>query len=92
MYALYFAQKMRPEQYQAIEDRLIADGHAHPSGRLYHFVIDTDEGIDVFDVWDSPGSFDAFRPVIRPLLEAGEVAMGAPQGGDVRSLTLPADA
>jgi hypothetical protein len=88
VYALYFAQAMAPEQYQPIEDALIGAGHSHPEGRLFHFVLDTERGIDVFDVWRAREDFEAFRAIIRPLLAAHAVD-GEVFGGAVRSLTVP---
>jgi hypothetical protein len=47
---------------------LEAAGAAAPAGRLYHVALETDGQIEVFDVWDSQESFEAFGATLMPIM------------------------
>ena len=65
-----------PEVYDQVVSRLEAEGAGAPAGRLYHAALESDGQIQVFDVWDSQESVEAFLPTVsrawrRPVLPGG---------------------
>jgi hypothetical protein len=55
-------------QYDETIAKLEAAGAGAPSGRLYHFALETDGQIQVFDIWDSQESFEAFGATLVPIM------------------------
>ena len=73
----YFTpSSVTPAQYDDAISRLEAAGAGAPAGRLYHVALETDGKIQVFDVWDSQESFDAFGETLLPIM----AALGADPG------------
>jgi hypothetical protein len=77
---VYFNTKMTLEQYFEVHRRLDAGGDGNNPHRLHHSCFGPDGELMVFDVWDSPESFQAFGAVLMPILgelgvEAGEPAI-----------------
>jgi hypothetical protein len=73
--AYYFVHEgFTPEKYHAAISRLDAAGAGSPAGRTYHFALETDGQIAVFDVWESQEQFDAFGETLMPIL--GELGVG----------------
>jgi len=56
--------------YDEALTRLEAAGAGAPAGRLCHVALETDGQIQVFDVWDSQESFDAFGETLVPIMTA----------------------
>jgi hypothetical protein len=56
------------EQYDEALRQLEAVGAGAPNGRLYHVAMETDGQIQVFDVWDSRESFEAFGEKLMPIM------------------------
>ena len=56
------------------------------AGRLYHVAIETDGQIQVFDVWDSQESFQAFGATLVPILAELGVDPGEPQVSPVHNI------
>jgi len=54
--------------YDQAISRLEAAGAAAPAGRLYHVAMEADGLIQVFDVWDSQESFEAFGATLLPIM------------------------
>lgn len=54
--------------YDEAVQRLEAAGAGAPAGRLYHAAMENGDLINVFDVWDSPESFEAFGETLVPIL------------------------
>lgn len=75
-----------PEQYDDAIGRLEAAGAGAPAGRLYHVALETDGQIQVFDVWDSQESFDAFGATLVPIMAAVGSDPGQPQVASVHNV------
>lgn len=77
---IYFpVRKMTAEKYNAVNEALEAAGQANPPGRTFHCGFHAEDGIHVFDVWESEEKFAAFGEVLMPLLEAQDVHPGEPR-------------
>jgi len=57
-------------QYDDAIEKLEAAGHGNPPGRVSHVAALKGTGYFVVDVWESQEAFDAFAPVLIPLIEA----------------------
>jgi len=68
-----------PAQYDDVISRLEAAGAGAPAGRLHHVALETDGQIQVFDVWDSQESFDAFGETLVPIMGAIGADPGQPR-------------
>jgi hypothetical protein len=66
--------------------RLEAAGAGAPAGRLYHVALETDGQIQVFDIWDSQQSFEAFGPTLLPIMAELGVDPGEPQVSPVHNI------
>ena len=75
-----------PAQYDDAISRLEAAGAGAPAGRLYHFALETDGQIQVFDVWDSQESFEAFGETLLPIMGALGADPGQPHVRSVRNI------
>jgi len=49
-----------------------------PAGRSYHAAFEGENGLDVFDVWDSQEAFEAFGETPMPILGAAGIDPGEP--------------
>ncbi|MGA2037265.1 MAG: hypothetical protein ABSH04_06750 [Acidimicrobiales bacterium] len=56
------------------------------AGRLYHVALETGSQIQVFDVWDSQESFQAFGATLVPILAELGVDPGEPQVSSVHNI------
>jgi hypothetical protein len=65
-------------KYDEAITRLEAVGAGAPAGRLYHVALETEGQIQVFDVWDSQESFQAFGATLLPILAEVGVDPGEP--------------
>ena len=84
---IYFAPaEMSAEQYDETIRRLAAAGAAAPAGRLYHCAFEGDGSLNVFDVWDSQESFDAFGETLMPILAELGVDAGQPQIAQIHNI------
>jgi hypothetical protein len=84
---LYFTpSSFTPERYDDTISQLEAAGAGAPDGRLYHVALETNSGIQVFDVWDSEESFQAFGATLVPIMAALGVDPGEPQVSLVRNI------
>jgi hypothetical protein len=75
-----------PEQYDDAITRLEAAGAGAPAGRLYHVALETDGKIQVFDVWDSQESFEAFGAALLPVMAAVGSDPGEPSVAPVHNI------
>jgi hypothetical protein len=76
----YFSpSSFTPAVYDETISRLEAAGAGAPAGRLYHVALEADGQIQVFDVWDSKESFEAFGPTLLPIMGALGADPGQPQ-------------
>jgi hypothetical protein len=69
---------MNAEEYRDATRRLEERGAGSPRGRLYHVCFGKDSNLQVFHVWDSQESFDAFGQVLMPLLSEIGLDPGTP--------------
>jgi hypothetical protein len=77
--AAYFHPKgMTLAQFEEIHRRLDDAGEAGNTHRLHHSCFGTDGDLMVYDVWDSPESFEAFGKVLMPNLAEVGVDPGEP--------------
>lgn len=84
---LYFTpSSFTPERYDEVIRQLEAAGAGAPAGRLYHVALETDGQIQVFDIWDSQESFQAFGGTLMPVLAGLGVDPGQPQVSPVRNI------
>jgi hypothetical protein len=72
--------------YDEALSQLEAAGAAAPAGRLYHVALETDGQIQVFDVWDSQESFDAFGETLVPIMTALGADPGQPMVAKVHNI------
>ena len=87
---MYFRpSSFTPTQYKDVIERLKAAGDEAPPGRLYHAAFEVDGQIQVFDVWDSQGSFEAFDRRLVPILTELGVDPVQPQVSPIRNVIDP---
>jgi hypothetical protein len=75
-----------PAKYDDALARLEAAGAGAPAGRLYHAALESDGLIQVFDVWESQESFEAFGQTLLPIMGELGVDPGQPQVAPVRNI------
>jgi hypothetical protein len=76
---LYFQPTgFTPERYDEAIKRLDAAGAGAPEGRLYHFAMETDGNVSVFDVWESEETFAKFGETLLPILSEVGADPGQP--------------
>ena len=63
-------------------------GAGAPAGRLYHIALETDGQIQVFDVWNSQASFEAFGPTLLPIMAELGADPGEPQVATVHNIIV----
>jgi hypothetical protein len=74
-----------PAQYDDAIKRLDAAGAGVPAGRSYHVALESDGMIQVFDVWESQESFEAFGAILLPILTELGVDPGEPMVAPVHN-------
>jgi len=78
--AIYFhPQAMSASQYDDVIKRLDAAGVGNPAGRLHHSAFGPSDHLMVYDVWDSPESFQKFGETLMPILGLVGVDPGQPE-------------
>jgi hypothetical protein len=75
-----------PAKYDETISRLDASGAGMPAGRLYHCALDVDGEIEVFDVWESQETLDAFGSEFIPILTELGVELHPPTIWPVRNV------
>ena len=84
---LYFnSSSFPPAAYDDAISRLEAAGAGAQAGRLYHVALESDGQIQVFDVWESQESFEAFGAALLPILAALGVDPGQPHVSPVHNI------
>jgi hypothetical protein len=84
---LYFTPAgFTPEIYDDTLRRLEAAGAGSPAGRLYHVALESEGLIQVFDVWESQESFEAFGATLLPIMADLGVDPGAPSIAPVHNV------
>jgi hypothetical protein len=67
-----------PEKYGQAIKQLESAGEGTPKGRTYHFALESNGEIQVFDVWESQEEFEAFGATLMPILAGLGVELGEP--------------
>jgi hypothetical protein len=75
-----------PAVYDEVLNRLEAAGAGSPPGRQYHVALESNGEIQVFDVWDSQESFEAFGSTLLPIMSAVGADPGEPMVAPVRNI------
>ena len=84
---LYFSpSSFTKERYDDTIKRLEAAGAGAPAGRLYHFAMEADGLIQVFDVWESQESFEAFGATLVPIMTELGADPGKPMIAPVHNI------
>ena len=66
---MYFTpSSFTPARYDDAIKRLEEAGAGSPPGRLYHVAMEADGLIQVFDVWESEATFQAFGETLLPIM------------------------
>jgi hypothetical protein len=68
--------------------RLEAAGAGAPAGRLYHVALESEGFIQVFDVWESQESFEAFGATLLPIMGELGVDPGEPMVAPVHNVIM----
>ena len=77
-----------PSMYDDAISRLEAAGAGAPAGRLYHVALETEGQIQVFDVWDSQASFEAFGETLLPIMAEVGADPGQPHVSPVHNIIV----
>jgi hypothetical protein len=77
-----FTAAIYDEAIKALE----AAGAGAPAGRQYHVALESDGKIQVFDVWDSQASFDAFGETLMPIMGQLGADPGEPMVAKVHNI------
>ena len=84
---MYFTPtSFTPKRYDDTIKRLEQAGAGSPPGRLYHVAMEADGLIQVFDVWESEASFQAFGKTLLPIMADLGADPGQPQSSPVHNL------
>ena len=84
---LYFSpSSFTKERYDDTIKRLEAAGAGAPAGRLYHCAMEADGLIQVFDVWESQESFEAFGATLLPIMAELGADPGQPMVSPVHNI------
>ena len=75
------------EIYDDTIERLEAAGAGAPAGRLYH-VAESEGLIQVFDIWESQETFEAFGATLLPIMGELGVDPGAPSIAEVHNVIV----
>ena len=78
--AIYFGDSagFTVDVYDEVVKRLEEAGAGSPPGREYHVAMANDGLSNVFDIWDSMESFEAFGQTLVPIMEELGVAPAEP--------------
>jgi hypothetical protein len=77
--AVYFHPKgMSLEKFEETHRRLAEAGQAEPEGRIHHSCFGQDGDLMVYDIWESPETFEAFGRTLMPILQEVGIDAGEP--------------
>ena len=86
----YFRPQSFPkERYDEVVRRLDQAGASSPPGRSYHFAwVGEDDGIVIFDVWESRESFEKFGETLVPIMNELGADPGEPTVVEIHNMIL----
>lgn len=80
-------------QYDNAWKDMIAMGHEHPKGLLYHAgAPKPDGGLVVFDIWESEEAFREYGKVLMPLIQKHDFPLVQPKIYPVHKIVEPVTA
>lgn len=83
----YFSpSSFTPARYDEVIKRLDAAGAGAPAGRTYHFAMEVDGLIQVFDVWELQELFEAFGATLVPIMTELGADPGQPMVAPVHNI------
>ena len=86
---IYFAvQGMSADKYDDVIKQLEDAGQGAPKGRSYHVAFEGENGLQVFDVWNSQEDFDAFGQTLMPILAGAGIDPGEPMISPVHNIII----
>jgi hypothetical protein len=74
------------EKYATAIKQLEAAGAGAPKGRTYHVALESNGAVQIFDIWESQKDFDAFGPIVMPILAKLGVELKQPMVANVVSV------
>ena len=84
---LYFTPSgFTKDKYDEAIRKLDEAGAGAPAGRTYHVALESDGGIQVFDIWESQQAFEAFGQTLIPILSELGVDPGQPMTSAVHNV------
>jgi hypothetical protein len=83
---IYFTPSgFTPDVYDKVVTRLEEAGAGAPAGRLYHAALESDGQIQVFDIWESQESLEAFVPTVSAIMAELGADPGEPMVSQVHN-------
>ncbi len=73
-------------EYDQVIRQLEAAGAGAPAGRRHHVALESDGQTQVFDIWDSQESLDAFAATLIPIMAALGADPGQPMVSNVLNI------
>jgi hypothetical protein len=67
-----------PARYDEAIKKLDEAGAGAPDGRIYHFAMETDGKLSVFDVWEDEAKFAKFGETLVPIMQGLGADPGQP--------------
>jgi len=84
---IYFAHGgFTPDKYDDTIKKLSAAGAGAPAGRKLHVALESEGQINVFNIWESQESFDAFGSTLMPILTELGVELKEPMVANVHNV------
>jgi hypothetical protein len=85
--AIYFHPKsLSAEQYDKAIKELDAAGAANPAGRIHHSCFGPIGDLMVYEVWESQQAFEAYGPLLMPILHKTGIDPGTPDVMPIHNL------
>jgi hypothetical protein len=75
-------------KYDEAITQLEAAGAGSPAGRLFHFALEADGLIHVFDIWESQETFEAFGATLIPIMSGLGVDPGEPMVSPIHNIIV----
>jgi hypothetical protein len=75
-----------PDKYDEVIKQLAAAGQGAPNGRTLHVALESNGEIQVFDLWESQETFDAFGATLMPILTGLDIKLNEPMVARVHNV------